>query len=181
MLSLVWQNCDVIGLIFICWKMAKYLKRIWLPGHAEPVLLIPLGLPAVCARLRLHDPGQRLPDAPARHQDQGGQLEPDSEEQSGGTKHSHRQDDHARYMHASVSRLGDFFKFSMIFLLIKYPQMHNVYWVIWQHHFSNKNCVGNILGIFCKNLGYFLFQHPVTLGTIHTFTSEKLFTYFFRL
>ena len=46
-------------------------------------------------RLRLHDPGQRVPDAPARNQVEGRQPQPDSEEQGVRAEHPHREDHHA--------------------------------------------------------------------------------------
>ncbi len=59
------------------------------------------GVPALRTRLRLHDPGQRVPDAPAGHQDEGGQPQPDPEEQGGRSERSHRQNNHARLDHTT--------------------------------------------------------------------------------
>ena len=54
------------------------------------------GLPTLRSGLRLHDPGQRLSDASARHQDQDRKPQPDSEGQGCGTEHLDLQYHHAR-------------------------------------------------------------------------------------
>ena len=58
--------------------------------------------------------------------------------------------------------------------------------LFWKRHFSSKNCLGNILSIFCKNLGNFLFQHLVTLIIIamtscYYAEEEKKITPFFAI
>ena len=67
------------------------------------------------------------------------------------------------WMHSSVTRLGDFWKFLETKIVPKVSQIISNCLGYLKTSLSCKNCCVYILGNFRKHLGYFVLQHLVTL------------------
>ena len=61
-----------------------------------------------------------------------------------------------KFVTLSVTRLGDFLKFWVIYFVSKVGQKYcDFRTFLKKRPITDKTCFGNILGIFWKNLGYF--------------------------
>ena len=63
----------------------------------------------------------------------------------------------------SVTRLADFWKFSMTNIHAKVVQMLGKFWCFFETQLLSKACCCHFLANFWKKLGYFLFQNLVSL------------------
>ena len=64
---------------------------------------------------------------------------------------------------SSVTRLDDFLNFVAANFITKVAQMFGDFWAVVKTITFKSTWLGYFLGNFWKNLGYFLFQHLVTV------------------